>query len=472
MNSWIQFTTPTRPLVMAVIVLCLAAAGPQAQAVSPTPDGGYPGNNTAEGTSALFSLTSGIANTALGSQAVYSNITGSYNSAEGFRALFSNTTGAQNTASGASALLSNTTGSFNTANGVNTLYSNTIGSNNTANGERALFDNTTGRSNTAVGSQAIFHSNGSSNTALGFRAAYTTGSRNTAVGSLALFQSTGSDNTALGFAAASANDYSHYAFGFSNTAVGAEALAGGDGGSYNTAIGASALAGVTTFGGGNYNTAVGFHALLNGNFSSTAEHVICIDAAGDNVSDTTWIGNVYGVTTQSGTTAPVVVSNTGQLGTVASSERFKKDVGTMEKASEVILELRPVTFHYKSDAKGTPQFGLIAEEVAKVSPALVLPDKEGKPYTVRYDAVNAMLLNEFLKEHRKVEQQAREMQEQQATIAELKSDAVKQEATIGQLKKEMESVVACLKEHDSSIQKVSAQIEVGEPFARTVLNNQ
>ena len=98
---------------------------------------------------------------------------------------------------------------------------------------------------------------------------------------------------------------------------------------------------------------------------------------------------------------PVVVSDDGQLGTVASSERFKKDIVTMEKASEAVLSLRPVTFHYKSDVKETPQFGLIAEEVAKVNPALVLPDKEGKPYTVRYEAVNAMLLNEFLKEQRR-----------------------------------------------------------------------
>jgi hypothetical protein len=421
------------------MVLCFQLL-PQAQAVSPAPDGGYPGSNTAEGTSALFSLTSGIANTALGYQALYRNTTSSYNTAEGFSALFSNTTGAQNTAIGSSALLSNTTGSFNTANGVNALYGNTIGSNNTATGARALFDNHEGIQNTAVGALALFHSTGSSNTALGFAAAYN-------------------------------NYYSHYFIGYFNTAVGAEALAGGDGGSYNTAIGASALAGATTFGSGNYNTAVGFQALLNGNFSSnniglgafaggnvySANNVICIGAAGADVSDTTWIGNVYGVTTQSGTTAPVVVSNTGQLGTVASSERFKKDINTMEKASEIILALRPVTFHYKSDAKGTPQFGLIAEEVAKVSPALVLPDQEGKPYTVRYDQVNAMLLNEFLKEHRKVEQQAREMQEQQATIAELKSDAAKQEATISQLKEEMESVVACLKEHDSRIQKVSAQ---------------
>ena len=97
------------------------------------------------------------------------------------------------------------------------------------------------------------------------------------------------------------------------------------------------------------------------------------------MSNTTWISNVYGVTTVSGTTAPVIVSDTGQLGTLVSSERFKKDIATMEKASEAILALRPVTFHYKSDTKETPQFGLIAEEVAKVNPALVLPDKEGKP---------------------------------------------------------------------------------------------
>src|SRR5207249_12249298 len=103
---------------------------------------------------------------------------------------------------------------------------------------------------------------------------------------------------------------------------------------------------------------------------------------------------------------------------VASSERFKKDISTMEKASEAVLSLRPVSFHYKSDTKGTPQFGLIAEEVAKVNPALVLPDTEGKPYTVRYDAVNAMLLNEFLKEHKKVQEQNARLQEQGRQIAE------------------------------------------------------
>jgi len=124
-----------------------------------------------------------------------------------------------------------------------------------------------------------------------------------------------------------------------------------------------------------------------------------------------------------GTTAPVVVSDGRQLGTVASSERFKKDIATMEKASEAIFSLRPVTFHYNTDTKGTPQFGLIAEQVAKVEPALVLPDPEGKPYTVRYDAINAMLLNEFLKEHRKNEKQ-------EATIADLKAEILTLSATV------------------------------------------
>ena len=173
------------------------------------------------------------------------------------------------------------------------------------------------------------------------------------------------------------------------------------------------------------------------------------------MSNTTWIGNVYGVTTQSGTTAPVVVSNGGQLGTVASSERFKKDIATMEKASEAILSLRPVTFHYKRDDQRTPQFGLIAEEVAKVNPALVLPDKEGKPYTVRYDAVNAMLLNEFLKEHRRA-------QEQQATIAQLKKDL---QANAAQHQKQIEALSA-------GLEKVTAQLEVNKTAPQIVLNNQ
>ena len=162
------------------------------------------------------------------------------------------------------------------------------------------------------------------------------------------------------------------------------------------------------------------------------------------------------MTTQSGTTAPVIVSDTGQLGTIASSERFKKDIQAMDKGSEAILALKPVRFHYKTDPKGTPQFGLIAEEVAKVNSALVLADKEGKPFTVRYDAVNAMLLNEFLKEHLRVGEQNGKLENQARKIQE-------QETAMTQLKKEMETVIARLREHDSKIEKVSAQVEMSKP---------
>jgi hypothetical protein len=410
MNSRIQFTTTTRSLLIALMLLCPAAAGPQAQAVSPAPDGGYPGNNTAEGASALFSLTSGISNTALGYQALYQNTTGNYNAAEGFRALSSNTSGAQNTATGYSALSSNITGSYNTANGVNALYANTIGSNNTASGLRALFGNGTGSENTAVGVSALQIND--------------TGSQNTAVGVKTLFANRGgSNNIALGYQAG-------------------------------------------VYVGGMYQPRDNNIEIGNGGnfFDNNTTRIGDIQTA-------TFIAGIRGVTTGQADAIPVLIDSAGQLGTASSSRRFKKEIKPMDKASEAILVLKPVTFHYKSDSTDTPQFGLIAEDVAAVNPDLVVRDKNGEIYTVRYDVVNAMLLNEFLKEHRKVEQQAREMQEQQATIAELKSDAVKQEATISQLKKEMETVVACLKKHDSRIQKVSAQIEVSEPFARTALNN-
>jgi hypothetical protein len=266
-----------------------------------------------------------------------------------------------------------------------------------------------------------------------------TGSSNTAVGWQALFQNNADFNTAVGNGALRSNTN-----GPDNTAIGEGALANNTNGANNTAIGERALSNSNGFD----NTALGHGA---GALVSTASTVICIgsNVPGANVSNTTWIGNVYGVTPQSSTTAPVVVSDAGQLGTLASSERFKKDVATMDKASEAILSLRPVTFHYKTDTKGTPQFGLIAEEVAKMNPALVLPDKEGKPYTVRYEAVNAMLLNEFLKEHRKNEEQGRDIQEQKATIA--------------LQQKQIEALT-------TGLQKVNAQLEASKP-APQVVNN-
>jgi hypothetical protein len=403
-----------RPILIIFSFVCTAFL-PQLQAVSPAPDGGYPGNNTAEGTNALFHLSSGVSNTALGAQVLYQDTTGGSNTGTGFQALYSNTIGGQNTASGAFSLFSNLQGLGNTADGYKALVWNTSGSFNTAVGAQALWRSTIGENNTAIGAGALTYN--------------TTAGVNTGVGSNALeHNTTGNGNTAVGYAACDRNSS-----GGENTATGHLALYLNASGSNNLALGANA----------------GMHII-------TADNVICIGAnvVGDDVSNSTWLGNVYGVTTQNGTTAPVVVSADGQLGTVASSERFKKDIATMDKASEAIMSLRPVTFHYKTDSKGTQQFGLIAEEVAKVNPALVLPDEEGKPYTVRYEAVNAMLLNEFLKEHREVE-------EQQATITELKKEL---QANAARQQNQIEALGA-------GLQKLSAQLEVLKPAAQTVLND-
>ena len=253
-------------------------------------------------------------------------------------------------------------------------------------GSGALRDNTDGNFNTAVGQQALSANiSGQENTAIGFVALanHPTGNFNTAVGTSALLNTTAAQNTA----------------------VGAHALQTNNTGNSNTAVGNGALVSST----GSGNIALGENA---GGSVTTASNVTCIGTSGANVDNTTWISHVFGVTTQSGMTAPVIVSNTGQLGTVSSSRRFKHDIRPMEKTSEAILGLKPVTFHYKSDETNTPQFGLIAEEVAAVNPDLVMPDENGKIYTVRYDQVNAMLLNEFLKEHHKVEKL-------EATVADL-----------------------------------------------------
>jgi hypothetical protein len=359
---------------LLLIALTCFALAPGVQAVSPPPDGGYPGGNTAEGTGALFSLTAGVWNTALGYQALYHDTTGHSNTATGLRALFSNTTGDANTANGVLALFSNTTADYNTAIGYQALLDNTIGENNTAAGAFTLNDNTTGDLNTAVGYSAL------------------------------------------------------------------SSVTTGDG---NTACGQHALANVSS---GQSNTALGFYAGTN---VTTANDIITIGAVGANISGTCFIGNIRGTTTAVADALPVVVDSNNQLGTVSSSRRYKKDIKAMDQASEAILSLKPVTFHYKSDTKGTPQFGLIAEEVAKVNPDLIARDKNGDIYTVRYEAVNAMLLNEFLKAHSKMEEQA---------------------ATITELKKGMKVLTASLKKQASQIQKVSDKVELSKPAPRTVSN--
>jgi len=315
-------------------------------------------------------------------------------------------------------LENNVAGQFNAATGAFALFANTADE-NTATGAVALFVNTTGAENTATGATALLSN--------------TTGNTNTANGTGALFSNTtGSNNSAVGYEALSGNTT-----GDRNTACGVNALQSNTTGGFNIALGSFAGSNLTT---GSNNIEIG-HSGFAGEHDTIR--------IGNTNHIATFIDGIYGVN-EGSPALPVYISSGGQLGTVASSERFKKDIAKMEKASEAILSLRPVTFHYKSDAKGIPQFGLIAEEVAKVNPDLVLSDKEGKPYTVRYDQVNAMLLNEFLKEHRKVEKL-------EATVAQQRKDF---QAAIAHDREEMQAAVARLNEQ---IQKVSAQLAAASP---------
>ena len=330
-------------------------------------------------------------NTAEGQKALFSLTTGGFNTAVGWFSLENLTTGSFNTGVGAGTLVLNTADE-NTATGAGALLSNTLGLANTANGAFALFSNTGGQGNTATGIQALFNN--------------TTANFNTANGNSALLSNT---------------------TGGGNTAIGSTALANSNG-SGNIGLGNNAGANVTT-----------------------ASDVTCIGAVGANVDNSCFIARIRGVTTANMNAVPVLIDSEGQLGTISSSRRFKKEIKAMDKASETILALKPVTFHYKSDSTSTPQFGLIAEEVAAVNPDLVVRDEKGEIYSVRYDAVNAMLLNEFLKEHRKNEQQ---------------------EATIAELKAEMATLVATVKEQTAQIQKVSAQVEMRKSGSQMLVENQ
>jgi Chaperone of endosialidase len=329
--------------------------------------------------------------------------------------------------------------------------------------------------NTAEGQNALFSlTSGGYNTALGYFSLRSdaAGSFNTSVGAGTLLLNTGDSNTATGAAALLSNTT-----GATNTATGSQALLSNIDGGGNTANGYAALANLTT---GNGNTALGVGAGFN---VTDAFNVICIRAAGANVNNSCFISNINGVN-EGGTISAVYINSNGQLGTQAppSARRFKKEVKSMDQTSEAILGLRPVTFHYKSDTEGVAQFGLVAEEVAQANPDLVVRDENGEIYTVRYEAVNAMLLNEFLKQHCKVEEQERKIseqssktQEQETTIAQLKASVGQQnkdfQATVARQEKEIEALSASLKEQAAQIQKVSAQIETNRPLPQTVLNN-
>jgi hypothetical protein len=459
-----------RGFLILPLVLAWFALSPPARGVTPAPDGGYPVQNTAEGTDALFSLTTGSSNTAVGFEALFSNTTGSSNTANGNGALYSNTDGGVNTANGAFALFSNTTGFQNTANGGEALHFNTTGGANTADGFQALLSNTTGSENTANGAGALAsNTSGSDNTANGFQAllSNTTGINNTATGYTALYSNTtGRNNTANGDNALAINTT-----GGNNTAMGFEALLRNTTGQNNMADGQNALKNNTT---GDSNIALGRSAgadLTTGNknidignvgVAGESDH-IRIGKQGTQTA--TFIAGISGATVAGG--VGVIIGSNGHLGTVTSSERFKDEIKPMDKASEAILALQPVTFRYKHelDPEGIPQFGLVAEQVEKVNPDLVARDDQGKVYTVRYDAVNAMLLNEFLKEHRNV-------QELQATVVQQKKvfeKAAQQQknfqATIAQQQSQIKALT-------TGLQKVSDQLEVIRPAPQMVADNQ
>ena len=340
-----------------------------------------------------------------------------FNTAEGQNALSGLTTGIGNTAVGWFSLFSNTDGSFNTALGAGTLLFN-LG--NQASGE--------GTQNTAIGTAALLNN--------------TTGASNTATSTTALLNNTtGNDNVATGVRAL-----------FSNTT-----------GSSNIAIGFSALPNNTS---GNFNIAVGSGA---GGAITDAFNCIAIGHSGANVNQSCFIGNIRNAVVAPDA-MPVLIDSAGKLGTTnGSSRRFKTQIKPMDQASESILALKPVTFCYAGDNTSTLQFGLIAEDVVDVNPELTVRDKAGELMSVRYDAVNAMLLNEFLKEHRKV-------QEQESTIEQLKSAMTQQrkdfEEAIVQQQKTTEALVARLNEQEARIQKVSAQVEMRKSGSQMLVENQ
>ena len=438
-----KITSPMKPLILfkitipvILIPLLLACFGfaPMVQAVGPDTDGSIPGSNNGDGIGVLVSRTTGV-----------------WNTGTGFEALSQLTAGNQNTATGLRALSSDINGGFNTATGVFSLFSNTNGFFNSATGAYSLANNISGDYNTATGYSALYRNTASFNTATGFAALY----KNT----------TGLSNTANGFQALNSNTT-----GFNNTANGVNALLFNTGDN-NTATGVDALSNNTT---GSQNTALGKGA---GSNVITADHVICIGHPGLNASSSCFIGQIFGRPSSGGTA--VFINSNGFLGTITSSRRFKEEIKPMEQASEALFALKPVTFRYKKgiDPQGIPQFGLVAEEVEAVNPDLVVRDKEGKVNTVRYEAINAMLLNEFLKEHRKVEEHACKVAEQETTMTQLKATVAQQqkdfqvmtteqkkdfESKIAHQQKEIQVLTAALKEQTAQIQQVSTQLELSK----------
>ncbi len=414
MKKLTEIRTTIRPFLIALPALVWLWLPLRIQAVVPPPDGGYPGFNTAEGVNALFSLTSGTFNTGLGAYSLYNDNIGSNNTGVGINALRFNTNGSNNTAVGVQALYSNSMGNWNTATGSGALYRNTLGTHNTAIGFEALRNNIYGFQSTALGFRALYNSTNITGPPHGF------GTQNTAVGFQALYGLVDGSN---------------------NIAVGVNA-------GYNISLGQSNNIDIGNVG--------GFQ-----DFGTTR-----IGSIGSQTR--AFIAGIRGVTTENADAIPVLVDSAGQFGTLSSSRRFKCDIKPIDDASEAILALKPVTFHYKDDKTNTSQFGLIAAEVADVNPDLVVRDDNGRVYTVRYEAVNAMLLNEFLKEHKKVEEQQSKIDRQDATVAQLQSTMTQQQRDFEIKFAEQKQQINALA---SGLQKVSAQIEASRLTQQTVVDN-
>ena len=378
-------------------------------------------DNSAFGANALqFNTASGIS--AFGFNALNANTTGATNSAFGFNALTTNTTGFNNSAFGDSALLLNTTGFRNAAFGPSTLRFNTTGTNNDAFGVDALFSNTTGFNNSAFGDGTL--------------AANTTGANNSAFGASALNANTmGLDNSAFGFFALQMNTT-----GLHNSAFGENALLFSTTGQFNSAFGYHALQNLTS---GDSDIAIGATAGLSlttgssniyigaDSGASSESNAIRIGTTGTQTA--AFIAGISGVTSASG--VAVFVNPSGQLGTVMSSRRFKDDIVDMAGESDLLMKLRPVSFYYKPelDSTRTRQYGLVAEEVAQVSPQLVVFGKDGTPQTVRYHFVNAMLLNEVQKQRQLIEEHQRANERQRQLVEEQRSTIARQQTEIQDL---------------------------------------
>ncbi len=422
----------------ALLVLCAVGAAPCFAQSLVNPVVSDSGGNTAMGTGALVSDGTpnadthvSVYNTAAGEAALNANTTGYGNSAFGNYALPLNTTGSTNTAVGAGALSDNVSGSANTATGYGALSSNTTGTNNTASGLQALATNSTGESNTAAGYQALYlNTTGSNNTASGEQSLLnnTTGAANTASGYASLLDNTtGYDNNAMGAFALNQNTSGYFnnavgyyalyvnTVGYNNNAQGSYALSSNTTGYGNSGMGANALLNVTT---GFRNVAVGNNtggSLVAGSYD--VDIGWGVTGSGDETGITR-IGNptyntatyIAGIEGAHITGAAVYVTSSGQLGVLASSERYKTDITPMPADAVRLQQLRPVTFHLKSEPNGALQYGLIAEEVDKVYPELVIKDQAGQIQGVRYDELAPILLGEL-------QQQRQELSDARALIA-------------------------------------------------------